>query len=83
MLPMAWFLGATGVANIGLCISRSHARACNHLRVEPSLEKLILSCRAARFLDRTAPQQIEANEWQRLKMEIWKTSAPQYCFVDM
>jgi chloramphenicol O-acetyltransferase len=83
MLPMAWFLGPTGVANMGIAISKSHARACNHLRVEPNLDKLILSCRAARFLDRTAPQQIEANEWQRLKMEIWKTSAPQYCFVDM
>lgn len=83
MLPMAWFLGPAGVAEMGLSIARSHARACRHLQVEPDLRNMVISSRAARFLDRTAPKEFPANEWQRLKLENWKSNAPQLCFVDV
>ena len=83
MLPMAWFLGPTGVANMGSDIAKSHARACEHLGVAPALRDLAMSCKIARILDRTKPTEVEMNEWERLKLETWHTVAPQYCVVDV
>lgn len=83
MLPLVWFLGPTGVAEMGMDIAAAHARACARLGVEPDLRDLVTSCRAARFLDRTAPTEWPMNEWDRLKLANWKTNAPQLCFVDI
>lgn len=82
MLPMAWFLGPAGVSRMGLDICRAHERACQHLGVSPDLYDLEVSCRAARFLDRTAPAPWPMNEWERLKFATFDKHAPQLCFVD-
>ena len=83
MLPLVHLMGQENVSNMGIAICDAHERGCKHLGIEPDLYDMRLASRALRMLQRTAPEPVDMNEWERTKVATWTDPAPQYCYFDL
>lgn len=83
ILPIVHLIGQDNTSKMGLMICEAHKKACAVLGVEPDVYPLEVSARSLRFLNRTAPEPIDMNDWERVKAATWDTPAHQYCYIDI
>ena len=71
ILPITYLIGLRNIGLMGINISKSHRKACDHLNIKSDTREYELVAKRSFKASSNIPEEIEINQWQLNKINLW------------